>query len=131
MAAADIVQRAGAKEFDFGFVDDDPLNPRWYCSAIYQGARVICDEQQTPENAADGLARKLLDGGGCTHCGKPVALSGQGVGICRWTRMGRRWERGCVDEIEQRPKIGRNSPCPCGSGKKFKHCHITGPQPPP
>ena len=20
-------------------------------------------------------------------------------------------------------KIGRNSPCPCGSGKKFKHCH--------
>ncbi|WP_432612900.1 SEC-C metal-binding domain-containing protein, partial [Litoreibacter halocynthiae] len=18
---------------------------------------------------------------------------------------------------------GRNSPCPCGSGKKFKHCH--------
>ncbi len=21
------------------------------------------------------------------------------------------------------PKVGRNSPCPCGSGKKFKHCH--------
>jgi len=21
------------------------------------------------------------------------------------------------------PKIGRNDPCPCGSGKKFKHCH--------
>jgi preprotein translocase subunit SecA len=20
-------------------------------------------------------------------------------------------------------KIGRNDPCPCGSGKKFKHCH--------
>lgn len=20
------------------------------------------------------------------------------------------------------PKIGRNDPCPCGSGKKFKHC---------
>ena len=20
-------------------------------------------------------------------------------------------------------KVGRNSPCPCGSGKKFKHCH--------
>ncbi len=20
-------------------------------------------------------------------------------------------------------KPGRNSPCPCGSGKKFKHCH--------
>jgi len=21
------------------------------------------------------------------------------------------------------PRIGRNDPCPCGSGKKFKHCH--------
>ena len=21
------------------------------------------------------------------------------------------------------PKIGRNDPCHCGSGKKFKHCH--------
>jgi len=20
-------------------------------------------------------------------------------------------------------RIGRNEPCPCGSGKKFKHCH--------
>jgi preprotein translocase subunit SecA len=24
------------------------------------------------------------------------------------------------DEFE---RIGRNDPCPCGSGKKFKHCH--------
>ncbi|RUO66052.1 protein translocase subunit secA [Pseudidiomarina planktonica] len=26
---------------------------------------------------------------------------------------------------EQRdgPKVGRNEPCPCGSGKKYKHCH--------
>ena len=23
----------------------------------------------------------------------------------------------------QGPQIGRNDPCPCGSGKKFKHCH--------
>ena len=21
------------------------------------------------------------------------------------------------------PKIGRNNPCPCGSGKKYKNCH--------
>jgi len=21
------------------------------------------------------------------------------------------------------PKVGRNDPCPCGSGKKYKHCH--------
>jgi preprotein translocase subunit SecA len=21
------------------------------------------------------------------------------------------------------PKVGRNDPCPCGSGKKYKACH--------
>ena len=21
------------------------------------------------------------------------------------------------------PKVGRNEPCPCGSGKKYKQCH--------
>ncbi|HET7866842.1 MAG TPA: UPF0149 family protein [Burkholderiaceae bacterium] len=25
------------------------------------------------------------------------------------------------------PKVGRNDPCPCGSGKKFKQCHGRGP----
>jgi uncharacterized protein YecA (UPF0149 family) len=23
-----------------------------------------------------------------------------------------------------RRKVGRNHPCPCGSGKKFKYCHL-------
>jgi len=25
--------------------------------------------------------------------------------------------------VNEGPKIGRNDPCPCGSGKKYKHCH--------
>ncbi|WP_370307472.1 preprotein translocase subunit SecA [Sinimarinibacterium flocculans] len=25
--------------------------------------------------------------------------------------------------VREMPKVGRNDPCPCGSGKKFKHCH--------
>jgi hypothetical protein len=24
------------------------------------------------------------------------------------------------------PKVGRNDPCPCGSGKKYKKCHGAG-----
>jgi len=29
-----------------------------------------------------------------------------------------------VDTVRREvPKVGRNDPCPCGSGKKFKHCH--------
>jgi preprotein translocase subunit SecA len=25
--------------------------------------------------------------------------------------------------VRHGPKVGRNDPCPCGSGKKYKHCH--------
>jgi preprotein translocase subunit SecA len=25
--------------------------------------------------------------------------------------------------VRDAPKVGRNDPCPCGSGRKFKHCH--------
>ena len=28
-----------------------------------------------------------------------------------------------VQQIRVAPKIGRNDPCPCGSGKKYKNCH--------
>ncbi len=34
----------------------------------------------------------------------------------------------CLDFVKQPdpkiPKVGRNDPCPCGSGKKYKHCHM-------
>jgi preprotein translocase subunit SecA len=25
--------------------------------------------------------------------------------------------------VRSQPKVGRNDPCPCGSGRKYKHCH--------
>ncbi len=28
-----------------------------------------------------------------------------------------------VQVVRTTPKVGRNDPCPCGSGKKYKHCH--------
>jgi preprotein translocase subunit SecA len=30
------------------------------------------------------------------------------------------------EPIRAEPKIGRNDPCPCGSGKKYKNCHGQG-----
>ncbi|KAG1312981.1 hypothetical protein G6F62_014171 [Rhizopus arrhizus] len=33
-------------------------------------------------------------------------------------------ERQAVAQLQRdEPKIGRNDPCPCGSGKKYKQCH--------
>ena len=31
-----------------------------------------------------------------------------------------------VQPAKAAPKVGRNDPCPCGSGKKFKNCHGRG-----
>jgi len=30
---------------------------------------------------------------------------------------------GVAQVSRDEPKVGRNDPCPCGSGKKYKHCH--------
>ena len=36
---------------------------------------------------------------------------------------GGRMQGGSVTVVRNQPKVGRNDPCHCGSGKKFKHCH--------
>jgi len=46
--------------------------------------------------------------GGFTLRARPAPASGQGP-VPAVVRDGR--------------KVGRNEPCPCGSGKKYKHCH--------
>ncbi len=35
-------------------------------------------------------------------------------------------ERAKPQPVRVEKKVGRNDPCPCGSGKKFKHCHGRG-----
>ncbi|MDB5860949.1 MAG: secA, partial [Ramlibacter sp.] len=32
-------------------------------------------------------------------------------------------EATAVAAVDEMPRVGRNDPCPCGSGKKFKFCH--------
>ena len=40
------------------------------------------------------------------------------------------YQHSSTDEDQPKPekkeKIGRNEPCPCGSGKKYKQCHGKG-----
>ena len=41
--------------------------------------------------------------------------------------MGRLQPRAQAPKVQQvqrfTDKVGRNDPCPCGSGKKYKNCH--------
>jgi len=49
---------------------------------------------------------------------KESAASGDGQQRAQEPQSGQR-----VQQIRVGPKIGRNDPCPCGSGKKYKNCH--------
>jgi len=55
---------------------------------------------------------------GASSFGNPPPSSASGGG-----RQSARPQGSSVTVIRSQPKVGRNDPCPCGSGKKFKHCH--------
>jgi preprotein translocase subunit SecA len=49
------------------------------------------------------------------HAGYEEALAGAGADSAPAAKP--------APFVRQMGKIGRNDPCPCGSGKKYKHCH--------
>lgn len=107
-AGLDLVGRTGAKEIEIGFVHDDvPAEEAgWYANAQYHGARVTAQDHQSPVEAVEALARRLLDGGLCAYCGQTIALGDYPGRHCRWTRHGDKWVRGCAaTHTERDPKI--------------------------
>ena len=58
----------------------------------------------------------------CKYCGKKgigckeIKLSGGSIFSKQENK------KSMLDQIKKGKKIGRNEPCYCGSGKKFKHC---------
>jgi preprotein translocase subunit SecA len=40
--------------------------------------------------------------------------------------MKREEEQNAQQKAAKKSKVGRNDPCPCGSGKKYKKCHGAG-----
>ncbi len=79
-------------------------------------------EERTPVSGAHGTAHHSgmsllgLSGNGSGGVGETGARSAAGTGS----------EGSHPRQVQVRrtyPKVGRNDPCPCGSGKKYKHCH--------
>ncbi|MFB4294819.1 hypothetical protein ACBI99_44820 [Nonomuraea sp. ATR24] len=137
-AAADLVQRTGARRLEIGYLHDNvPVeHAGWYAQAQYRGARITESDHPGPAEAAEALARRLLQGGQCQHCHRTVALSDQApaayvdghlmegrrwtadqaraAGTCWWRRIGDRWERGCdgpipppAPRVQKKPKRKR------------------------
>jgi uncharacterized protein len=51
------------------------------------------------------------------------ALPDAVVELSRYWLRRRAFAEGDIEALSHFGKIGRNEPCPCGSGKKFKRCH--------
>ena len=71
----------------------------------------IQSTEQVAEAEADA-AQQHVQNVQLHHAGYDEALSGQDDSA-----------RSVAAQDDGLPKVGRNDPCPCGSGKKYKHCH--------
>ncbi len=66
------------------------------------------------QRLADRLQKQMLaSGGGAPPAG---AFGGEPESAGAGVRLAQ-------SPAQDGPKVGRNEPCPCGSGKKYKHCH--------
>ncbi|NYT38765.1 preprotein translocase subunit SecA [Allopusillimonas soli] len=60
------------------------------------------------------------------HADYDAALSGEDPGLAEGAAAQvnpREARQAQAARSANLPKVGRNDPCPCGSGKKYKHCH--------
>jgi preprotein translocase subunit SecA len=80
------------------------------------------------------IAKKVLKVKIQSFEGRKLILEREGVGNARHKVLGQFAAAGASSERPEArpasaqvrrslPKVGRNEPCPCGSGKKYKYCH--------
>jgi preprotein translocase subunit SecA len=72
-----------------------------------RGAANKSEEENAEQEAAERTAQRRGQRGG-----RQAARGGDGAAAEKAEPVRR-----------DRPKVGRNDPCPCGSGKKYKKCH--------
>lgn len=145
-ATIELVRRCGASGFQIRYSGkpedgkppeydkNDPVPVVWLAVADFTGAGSSAQIDgyeaaagMTPLTAVLRLADQLLDGSLCLHCRRPAGVAHDVDAmpldrlIC-WYQFDpelNTYRRSCEGDA----KIGRNDPCPCGSGRKFKLCH--------
>ena len=51
-----------------------------------------------------------------------ITFGNEGLPLSELSNVAARLRAASSQPVIARPKVGRNEPCPCGSGKKFKKC---------
>ena len=100
------------------------------CRATTGGPRGPALRERTPRSARSGAstrvpARRTPAAAAPVVPRRAVTMNGRrSAPAARWrpVRAGRKGGAE-VQSRREGPKVGRNDPCPCGSGKKYKKCH--------
>ena len=97
--------------------------------------RAMVNDGRAAAGAAGAAARDAADheqsggrvGAGVRRAARAGADGAAGSSDGRWRPRPEPARTGGDDVIKtvrrEEPKVGRNDPCPCGSGKKYKKCH--------
>lgn len=80
-----------------------PLSAAWLDNARHDGS---CALFLAPARAEAGIAELTVAASAADHSLRAVTI-----------------RTAVVDDFGTMEAVGRNQPCPCGSGKKYKHCH--------
>ena len=113
------LRRSLSKEQQADFSEKDARE--WAESSEWLGLEVTATEGGGPddqEGTVDFVARFRTAGEERKHVEKARFVREDG----QWVYAGQ-----VIPKAEpvrrEAPKVGRNDPCPCGSGKKYKKCH--------
>jgi SEC-C motif-containing protein len=94
---------------------------KWAEESTWDGLEIVTTEAGGPdddEGMVEFIARYSMEGAGFVHHERSTFKKIDG----RWY-----YEDGEMVKKQPKrretPKVGRNEPCPCGSGKKYKKCH--------
>jgi preprotein translocase subunit SecA len=85
--------------------------------------RIMAAGERTPGRRIMGATVQSASHGSIGAFASSVPTSGTTTGSARPSGPSSRSEPDAVTVVRSVPKVGRNDPCPCGSGKKYKFCH--------
>jgi SEC-C motif domain protein len=100
---------------------DESATRSWSVNAEWQGLEIVSTEAGGPDDDT-GVVEFVAN---YTESGSPRRHHERG----QFRKIQGTWyyEDGEMVKskpiVREEPKVGRNDPCPCGSGKKFKKCH--------
>lgn len=98
---------------------DEDATRSWSQKADWKGLRIVRTEKGGPADTTgvvEFVASYTMDGLKDEHHETARFVKQDGVWL---------YESGDVKTatvVRSSPKVGRNDPCPCGSGKKYKQC---------